>query len=406
MSEYISRNRYWGKIEPFIGKPVIKIITGMRRVGKSCFLKQAINQLKDEGVVESNILFIDKDDIDFDFIQDYQILNSYIKEKSKKITGKKYLFIDEVQEIEKWEKVITSLHKKNDFDIYLTGSNAHLLSSEIATLISGRYIEIKIYPLSYSEFVLFQKDDFNSHEESFAKYIKYGGLPGIFHLEQNDETIYQYLSAVFDTILFKDIIKRFNIRNVSLLEKISNFLFDNIGNLITASSISKYLKSQRIKTYPDTVHNYLNYFINTYIAYKVSRYDLKGKRILEINDKYYVNDLGIRHSILNYKSDDISQNLENIIYMELLFRGYKVNIGVFGGKEIDFIATKQNEKIYIQVTYLLASKATVEREFQPLLDIKDNYPKYVLSMDGDLWGNDYQGIKRLNVIDFLTESFI
>lgn len=406
MSEYISRNRYWGKIEPFIGKPVIKIITGMRRVGKSCFLKQAINQLKDEGVVESNILFIDKDDIDFDFIQDYQILNSYIKEKSKKITGKKYLFIDEVQEIEKWEKVITSLHKKNDFDIYLTGSNAHLLSSEIATLISGRYIEIKIYPLSYSEFVLFQKDDFNSHEESFAKYIKYGGLPGIFHLEQNDETIYQYLSAVFDTILFKDIIKRFNIRNVSLLEKISNFLFDNIGNLITASSISKYLKSQRIKTYPDTVHNYLNYFINTYIAYKVSRYDLKGKRILEINDKYYVNDLGIRHSILNYKSDDISQNLENIIYMELLFRGYKVNIGVFGEKEIDFIATKQNEKIYIQVTYLLASKETVEREFQPLLDIKDNYPKYVLSMDGDLWGNDYQGIKRLNVIDFLTESFI
>jgi len=406
MNKHIIRNRYWEKIRPFIDKPIIKIITGMRRVGKSCFLRQTINQLKKEGVSEDKILFIDKDDMDFDFIKNYKLLNSYLKEKSKNITGKKYLFIDEVQEIENWEKVIISLHKKEDYDIYLTGSNAHLLSSELATLISGRYIEIKMYPLSYSEFVLFKGDNFKAHEECFAQYIKHGGLPGIFHLDQTDETVFQYLSAIFDTILFKDIIKRFNVRNVSLLEKISNFLFDNIGNLVTANSISRYFKSQNIKTYPDTVQNYLNYFTSTYIAYKVPRYDLKGKKVLEISDKYYINDLGMRHSILNYRQNDISQILENVIYLELLYRGYKVNIGTNGKTEIDFIATKQSEKIYIQVSYLLASEETIEREFKPLLEIKDNYPKFVLSMDSNIWGNDYQGIQRLNIIDFLIQNQI
>ncbi len=397
----IARNKYLDKIKPFINKPIIKIITGMRRVGKSYFFKQIIDELQNNDVPKENILYIDKDDIDFDFIDDYKQLNQYIVDKMSEIKGNKYLFIDEVQEIDSWEKVITSLHKKESFDIYLTGSNAHLLSSELATLISGRYVEITVYPLAYSEFVLFKGDKFSSHEECFEQYIRYGGLPGLYHLEQTDETIFQYLNAIFNTILLKDIIKRYSIRNVSLLEKISKFLFDNIGNLVTANNISKYLKSQKIQTYPDTVQNYLNYFTNTYIAHKVSRYDIKGKKNLEINDKYYINDLGLRHSILNYKNNDISQILENLIYMELLYRGYKVNIGVNGNSEIDFIATKENEKIYIQVTYLLASEKTIEREFKPLLNIKDNYTKFVLSMDTNIWGNDYKGIKRINIIDFL-----
>ncbi len=399
---HIYRNEYWEKIEPFIDKPIIKIITGMRRVGKSYFLKQIIANIVKNGITEDNIIFIDKENIDFDFIHDYNDLNAYIKKMQPAGNKKSYLFIDEIQEIEHWEKLIASLNKSEKYDIYLTGSNAHLLSSELATLISGRYIELPIYPLSYSEFILFKGTDFSSHETCFEQYMRYGGLPGIFHLEQTDETVFQYLGAIYNTILFKDIIKRYNVRNIALLEKISCFLFDNIGNLMTANSIAKFLKSQKIKVYPDTVQNYLNYFTNTYIAHKVSRYDLKGKRLLEINDKYYVNDLGIRNALLNYRQNDIAQNLENIVYLELLYRGYKINIGLNGVNEIDFIATKQNEKIYIQVAYLLASEATVLREFTPLLNIKDNYPKFVLSMDSQLWGNDYQGIQRINIIDFLT----
>ncbi len=401
----IYREKYFEKITPFLNKPIIKIITGMRRVGKSYFLKQIIDHLKVNGASDDKIIFIDKDDIDFDFIENYKDLNKYINNKISAKKEKYYLLIDEVQEIENWEKVITSLQKKESVDIFLTGSNAHLLSSELATLLSGRYIEINIFPLSYSEFVLFKGTSFVSHTDCFAQYLRYGGMPGLFHLEQTDDTIYKYLESIFNTILFKDIIKKNNVRNISLLEKIYKFLFENIGNLITANSISKYLKSQNINTYSDTVQNYLNYFTNSYLAYKVSRYDLKGKKTLEFNDKYYINDLGIRHAIFNYRPNDISQLLENIIFMELLYRGYKVSVGAGKNFEIDFIATKQNEKIYFQVTYLLASKNTIKREFNPLIEVKDNYPKFVLSMDDKIWGDDYNGIKRLNIIDFLTRDY-
>lgn len=398
----IVRKEYLEQIIPFINKPVIKVITGMRRVGKSCFLKQIIGKIKESGVATEQILYIDKEDMDFDFIENYKELNTFIQSKFTDNSLKRYIFIDEIQEIQSWEKVISSLHKKEEYDIYLTGSNVHLLSSELATLISGRYIEINIHPLSYSEFIEFEGEKFISHDESFNRYIKYGGLPGIFHFEQTDETVSQYLSAIYDTILLKDIIKRYNIRNVSLLEKIADFLFDNIGNLVTANNISKFLKSQKINTYPDTVQNYLSYFTSTFLAHKVNRYDLKGKRVLEINDKYYINDLGIRHSVRNYRKDDISQILENIIYMELLYRGYSVKIGSLNSKEIDFIAEKGSKIVYIQAAYLLSNDDVVNREFAPLLDIKDNYPKYVLSMDSDIWGEDYMGIKRINIIKFLT----
>ncbi|MEA1986556.1 MAG: ATP-binding protein [Candidatus Marinimicrobia bacterium] len=397
----INRNAYWNKIKPFVDKPIIKVITGMRRVGKSYFLKQIIDNLKMNGIKDSQILFVDKENIDFDFLNDYNDLNKYIKEKFKKINLKKYIFIDEIQNIIKWEKLITSLHKSENYDIYITGSNASLLSSELSTLIAGRYVEINIYPLSYREFVKFTGNDFVSHEKCFSNYIKFGGMPGIFHLEQTAETIFQYLKSIYDTILLKDIVKRYNIRNIALLEKISLFMFDNIGNLITPNSISKYLRSQKLKTYPDTIQNYLKYFTNTFIAYKVPRYNLKGKKLMEINDKYYLNDLGIRHSLLNYRVNDISQILENIVFMELLFRGYNVTIGMQNENEIDFIARKNNEIIYFQVAYLLASEKTIQREFNPLMKIKNNYTKFVLSMDSEIMGDDFEGIKRMNIIDFL-----
>ena len=398
---YIKRQLYWDKIKPFINAPVIKIITGMRRVGKSYFLKQIINELKSTGVPPDNILYIDKEDIDFDFITTYQDLNSYIQDKFPQTTGKKYLLIDEIQEISGWEKVITSLLKKEEFDIYITGSNAHLLSSELATLIAGRYIEQHIYPLSYSEYILFRGKEFTSHKNEFEMYMKYGGLPALFHIERTDETVFQYLQAIYNTILLKDIVLRYKIRNVALLEKIAKFLFDNTGNLLTSNNIAKYLKSEKIQTYPDTVQNYLNCFTQTYIAHKVERYDLKGKRLLSINDKYYLNDLGIRHALLGYKGSDISQLLENVVYIELLRRGYQVNIGIQGNKEIDFIAVKNDEKLYIQVCYILESETTVQREFSPLLAVKDNYPKYVLSMDEKIWGENYEGIKRINIVEWL-----
>ena len=299
------------------------------------------------------------------------------------------------------KELFLSLHKKEDFDIFITGSNAHLLSTELSTLISGRYIEMQIYPLSYSEYLDFKGDKFTDHKNEFAIYLRYGGLPGLFHFENTDEVVFQYLSSVYNTILLKDIVKRYNVRNVSLLEKISAFLFDNIGNLLTASNITKYLKSQKIQTYSDTVQIYIDYFLSTFLTHKASRYDLKGKRFLTINEKYYLNDLGIRHSIIGYKSGDIGQLLENVVYLELIRRGFRVGIGVLGEKEVDFIATKNNEKIYVQVAYLLSEQQTIEREFSPLLYIKDNYPKYVLSMDDNIWGNDYKGIKRLNIIDFI-----
>ncbi len=400
----VKRQIYYDRIKTFIDKPIIKIITGMRRVGKSYFLKQIISELISSEIDKSQIIFIDKEDIRFDSIQNYKQLNEYIESNYSSINGKKYLFIDEVQEIEQWEKLIVSLNKSEKYDIYLSGSNAQLLSSELATLIAGRYIEINIYPLSFSEFIEFQGENFVSYQNSFELYIRYGGLPGIFHLEQTDETVFQYLNGIYSSILVKDIIARYRIRNVSLLEKILNFILDNIGNLLTANNIAKYLKSQKNVIYSDTIQNYLNYFLKTYIVHKVQRYDIKGKKLLEINEKYYVNDLGLRHSILQFRNDDIAQILENIVYMELLVRGYKVNVGNHAGKEIDFIATKQNEKIYIQVSYLLASEKTIEREFTPLLKIEDNYPKFVLSMDTNIIANDNKGIKRINIIDFLIDS--
>lgn len=396
------RNLYIDKIRPFIDKPVIKIITGMRRVGKSCLIKLIIEMLKQNPENKNAILYINKESLDFEFISDYRDLNRYVTKCFKGIKGKKYLFVDEIQEIAEWEKAITSLFSQGNIDIYVTGSNAHLLSSEIATLISGRFIEFPVYTLSFEEFLLFRNDKKEDIETEFLKYLKFGGFPAIHHFDFHEEVIYQYINSLYSTILLKDVIKRNSVRNVYLLEKITQYVFDNVGNIFSAKKISDFIKSQKMKVGIETVQNYISYLLSTFAIHKTSRYDIKGKRLLELHEKYYLGDLSLRHAMLGYKETDISGMLENLVFLELKRRGFNIHIGKYGNKEIDFIAEKENKKLYIQVAYLLASPETIEREFSVLKQIKDNYPKYVISMD-KVFGNDFAGIRRINFIDFLLQ---
>jgi len=375
----------------------------MRRSGKSYFLKQIIELLRRDGIDEKNILSIDKELMDFDFIKNYQDLDRFVNEKFSSIPGHKFLFVDEIQEIIQWEKTINSLLKKGETDIFITGSNAHLLSSDLATLLSGRYIEFPIYTLSFKEFLLFRGDRKSDPVVEFKNYLRFGGLPALHHFEFIEDVVYQYIQSVYNTILLKDIIERNNVRNVHLLENINKYIFDNIGNIFSAKKVSDYLKSQRLNVGVDTVQNYIGYFLSTFAAYKVQRYDIRGKRLLEINEKYYAGDVGIRHAVLSYKESGISGFLENLVFLELKRRNYNIYIGKLGEKEIDFIAEKDSKRIYLQVSYLLSTEETIRREIAPLQEIKDNYPKYVLSMD-TLLGNDFEGINRVYIPDFLLSD--
>ncbi len=398
------RNLYLDRIRPFVNTPVIKIITGMRRTGKSCFLRLIEKQLKQEGVSKERILFINLDSIEFETLKTHRDLHRFIQEKTApKGNGKTYLFIDEIQEVLDWEKCVESLFSEERFDLFISGSNAHLLSSELATHLSGRYVEFPIYSLGFKEYLQFMGKEEGNREESFSAYLKTGGFPALPHFDQDLDVIYQYISSLYNTILLKDVIKRNNLRNVALLENITRYAFDNIGNIFSAKKIADYLKSQRVSTGIETVQNYLAHICSTFALHKVQRYDIKGKRLLELHEKYYLGDIGLRHALLGYREADISGILENIVFLELKRRGYTVHIGKLGTLEIDFIATRAEEKIYIQIAYLLASKETIQREFTPLLQIQDNYPKYVLSMD-TLFGDDHKGIHRLNLIDFLLET--
>lgn len=395
-----TRHLYLNKISPFINKLVIKVITGMRRVGKSYFVRQIIDKIKAQNVAEGQIIYINKELLEYDFIKNYQDLHRYVMSKFSQVAGQKYLFIDEVQEILEWERAVASLFAREDIDIYITGSNAQLFSSELATLISGRYIEFPIYPLNFQEFLQFRGDDSEDENEEFLKYLKFGGFPAIHHFILNEELIYQYINSLHSTIVLKDIIKRNNVRNVELLENIIRYAFDNIGNIFSARKVAEYLKSQKLQIGIETVQSYLSYLMSAFLLYKIPRYDIKGKRLLEIHEKYFLGEIGLRHALLGYREGDIGGMLENIVFLELKCRGYKVFIGKLNNNEVDFIAEKEHEKLYIQVTYLLSSKEAVEREFSVLQSIPDNYPKYVISMD-TAFGEDFEGIKRLNMIDFL-----
>ena len=403
----IKRENYINEIKKFMNKPIVKVITGMRRSGKSMILKLVSQELIESGVEKENIIEINFESLMFSELTEFKKLYTYIMEKAQELQGKIYIFLDEIQEVEHWEKAINSLMVDLNCDIYITGSNANLLSSELATYIAGRYVEIKVYPLSFKEYIEFAKvenpSQTLSNEEYFEQYLKFGGLPAIHNFDYDRDTIYQYLEDIYNSVLLKDVIARNRIRDIELLERIVLYVLENIGNTFSAKNISDFLKSQGRKLSRETVYNYLKALESAYIISRVQRYDIKGKAILETQEKFYLTDLGLRHTKLGYRANDIAGYLENIIYLELLRRKYTVNIGKLGTKEIDFIGTLRDEKLYIQVTYLLASPETIEREFSPLKSVQDNYPKYVLSMD-NLEKYNIDGIVREKIIDFLLNE--
>jgi uncharacterized protein len=399
----IERFRYIEQVTPFIDKPVIKVFSGIRRSGKSVLLKQVIHLLKERGISSSQIIHINMELMEFDEIKNYQHLHQYITRHQKKGHDKYYIFIDEVQEVEGWEKTINSLLAEERNDLYITGSNARLLSSELASLLSGRYVEFKMHTLVFSEFNTLrkQKGSENSLNQEFDLFLKFGGFPGIHHMELDDTVVRQYLQSIYNSVLLKDVIVRNSIRDAAMLDVISKYLIDNTGNITSAKSISDYMKSQKRKVSVDTVLNYIRFSCDALLFEKVQRYDIKGKRLLETYEKYYMADIGLRYATLGYTPQAISGQLENIVYLELKSRGYEVTIGKIDDLEIDFIATKGNEQLYIQVCTQLTDESVISREYRSLELVKNSFPKYVLSLDAD-FDTSKTGIKWMNLIEFLT----
>ena len=398
----VLRKAYLDRIKSYINLPIIKVITGMRRVGKSYLIKQIIDLLKEDNIDNSKIVYINKELLEFDFIKDYKDLYKYIKEYFNGVEGSKYIFIDEVQEVNNWEKAIMSFFAEEEYDIYITGSNSNLLSSELTTLLSGRYIEIDVYTLGFNEFLDFRNTNVPNLDKEFMKYLKYGGFPVIHKFKFDEEVTYLYIKSLYSTIILKDVIGRHKIRNARLFQDITKFVFSNIGHIVSSNSISKYLKHQKIIVGIDTIQNYLSYLESGFMIHRVQRYDIKGKKVLELYEKYYLGDISLKNAIIGYKADDISALLENIVFLKLKQDGYSIFIGKFDDLEVDFIAEKKGIKIYIQVAYLLKNTETIKREFTVLSKIKDNYPKYVITMD-NFPESDNNGIKRINIIDFLLK---
>ncbi|MEX2485034.1 MAG: ATP-binding protein [Brumimicrobium sp.] len=394
----IPRTHYINAVEPFIGKAIIKVFTGQRRVGKSYLLYQIIQKVVQYD--KSNIIYINKEDLAFSFIKTATDLNDYILE-NKKENYTNYVFIDEIQDISSFEEALRSLLLDEELDIYCTGSNANLLAGDIAGNLSGRYIEIPVYSLSYNEFLIFHK--LNDINENLEKYLKYGGLPYLIHLELEDEIIFDYLKNIYSTIVYRDIINRYSVRNTPFLEKLVLFLASNTGSLFSAKKISDYLKSQQTNVPPNQVQIYLQYLVSAFIISAVKRYNIQGKQIFEIGEKYYFENLGIRNAIWGYRLEDRGKIIENVVYNHLLYLKYTVTIGALKDKEIDFIAEKNGEKIYFQVALQLKEDKTIEREFGNLLAIKDNYPKKVITLD-EFTGKSVQGIEVIHLRNFLKSE--
>jgi hypothetical protein len=401
----IRRLSYLDRIQAYLDKPVVKVITGMRRVGKSTLLSQVRNDLLARGVPERQILSINKDLVVWDAIRDFRDLDQLVRERLSGQPAPRYLIVDEVQEIDGWEKTINSLVTQGLADILITGSNAHLLSTELATLLTGRHIEIPLYPLSFSEFISFRQDaaDSGDRQTCFRQFLRYGGLPGLHVLPMDDDTVFPYLNAILNTILLKDIVKRHAIRDVGHLERILSFAFDNCGSPVSARSIAAFFKNQQTRITADTVLSYLSHLCDAFLLFRARRFAIKGRKHLEFHDKYYLGDLGLRHALFGYRDAEIGGLLENIVYLELLRRGYQVKVGVLDHAEIDFVAERHGERLYVQVAYLLASPDTVEREFGNLERIPDNYPKVVLSMD-EVGPGQRNGIRQQHLVEFLLEE--
>lgn len=392
------RKGYIERIKPFMRKSVAKVLTGQRRVGKSFLFYQLIEVIVGEEP-EANIIYINLEDFAFSSLQTAEDLHSYIIAHCKE-RKRNYIFIDEIQDIPGFEKVIRSLLLNEDNDIYITGSNAQMLSGELATYLSGRYIEFKIYSLSYSEFLEFH--ELTDSEKSYELFSRYGGLPYLLNLPLEDETVNEYLKSVYSTIVFRDVVSRYKLRNTVFLEKLIQFLSENIGNLFSAKNISDYLKSQHTTISVNQIQNYTEYLSNAFLIHRAERYDLIGKRVFEIGEKYYFENMGIRNIVIGYRITDKAKILENLVYNHLLYKGFEVKIGYYGDKEIDFIGEKNGEKLYIQVALTIDSDKTAEREFGNLLKIQDNYPKIVVTEDS-FSGNSFEGIRHCPIRQFLME---
>ncbi|MCH4887118.1 ATP-binding protein [Acidaminobacter sp. JC074] len=400
----LERNEYYAIIEKFIDKPVIKVITGIRRSGKSTMLKLLQTHLKDRGIGDEDIIYVN-----FESMKNYNIRSSksFYDYISSLVTSERrtYLFFDEIQLVDSWEEAVNSFLVDFNADIYITGSNSNLLSSELSTLLTGRYVQFRMYPLSFVEMTNFQNQLIGETDENILvdKYIRQGGFPAIHIAEYDEETAYMIINDIYDSIVLRDVVQRYNIRNIELLNRIMKYIMDNVGNTFSAKSISDYFKSQYRKVDITTVYNYIDALVSAFIIEKVNRYDLHGKEILKTQEKYYLADQGIQHAVFGYKNRNISGVLENIVYNELVRRGYKVYIGKIKDKEIDFIAEKKSDKLYVQVTYKMESEKTIAREFGPLLSVKDHYPKYVVSMD-EHYEDNIEGVKHIYLMDFIRSN--
>lgn len=400
MSErkYIPRRLYFDRIEPFIDSGLIKVLTGQRRVGKSFVLLQVMDEIRKRDS-QPNIVYINKEDYRFASIKNYQDLMNYL-ERNRSTNGKTYLFIDEVQEISQFELALRSLLSVDSWDIYITGSNAMLLSGELATLLGGRFIQIRIHALSYPEFLQFHQ--LEESADAFLLYIRWGGMPHLINLRKDDAVVYEYLRNMHHSIILRDIVARFNIRNVGFLQDLINYLANITGSLLSAKRISDYLKSQKINLSPKVVLEYLNYLESVYLVDRVKRMEVTGRKIFEIGDKFFFEDLGMRHAYNPFQQKDIGKVLENMVYHHLVVKGNQVYVGKHGDKEIDFIAVQNESKTYIQVAYLIPDDKTHQREFGNLLTIPDNCPKIVVSMDETATGN-YKGIEHISIRQFLMQ---
>lgn len=399
--ENIIRQHYLNKVERYFGKNTIIVLTGQRRVGKSYLLKQLRDQKLSEA--NSNVIYIDKEKREFDSIQTYRELNDHIEHYYQK--GKKnYIFIDEIQDIEEFERSVRSFHTEPDAEIVITGSNAKMLSNELSTLIGGRYKEIYIQSLSYQEFLTFH--NLSDSDDALSQYIQFGGLPGLVKIGLDEDDAREYQMDIYHTVLLKDVVMRNQIRNVTFLENLVRFLADNASKLISANSIAKFMKSQGENVTSTVVSNYIKYLTEAYMIHQVNRYDIHGKRLFENNDKYYFEDHGIRNALAGgSREGDIEKVIENIIHQHLIYLGYTMTVGQLQAGEIDFVCTaKGGQRKYVQAAFIIADEATREREFGNLRAIKDNYPKYVISMTPLVTCNDDNGITHLHLRKFLMEG--
>ncbi|MCI8379755.1 MAG: ATP-binding protein [Lachnospiraceae bacterium] len=400
----IYRPMYVDKIMAYVDTPFVKILTGVRRCGKSTILKMIIEKLKAERYVPAeHIISYRFDSMEYEDMTAKQMYSQLKKQLSP--NGKTYLFLDEVQEIKGWEKVVNSLWSDFDTDLYITGSNSRMMSSEISTYLTGRYVSFRIFTLSFSEYLMFKEKyaAVGDPKAEFANYVRLGGFPATHLQAYSQDEIYTIVRDIYNSTIFSDIVKRNQIRKIDKLERVVKYTFNNVGNTFSAKSIADYLKSERRSLDNETVYSYLEKLEKAYLLHRCSRYDLQGKEFLKTQEKFYLADVALRYSVLGYNADSVASSLENIVYLELCRRGYTVNVGKIGDAEIDFVATRQNEKIYVQVTQEIKSEKTKKREYDRLLEIHDNYPKYVLTTD-EFAGGNYEGIKTMHIADFLLSS--